>query len=106
MASGATATSIALRLEAQPGKCLAAETPLPKLSRGQAPGLPVSRPSALVLEHRAEPVGIDDPSEFDDRSELVDQPGQNRALCGVLTGVSLGAALWVGILALVGVVKF
>lgn len=70
--------------------------------------LPVSRPlqSALVFEHRAEPAGIDDPSQFDDLSEFVDQPGQNRALRGVLTGVSLGAALWVGILALAGVVRF
>ena len=38
-------------------------------------------------------------------SEFENQPGPNRAVRGILTGMLLGAVLWCGILVLTGVVK-
>jgi hypothetical protein len=45
-------------------------------------------------------------SRGNDRAESAEAPGSdNRAARGAITGVFLGASLWVVILALVGVIK-
>jgi len=44
---------------------------------------------------------------MDERAEFVESPERrNRGARGAITGILLGAALWCGIFALTGIIKF